>query len=305
MRKSVSRALWGAFFVGGLTVLGAGAAHAADTSGEDGTASGNQVGILGELSVTIGGNAISILGDSESSGSTASTTSGDATSNTSTTSGEDATGGGNQIIPDVVAPIVASGNAISVLGDSSTEGTHTSAATEGDTNGTTAGTTGEDAIAGGNQVTPDADLPILVSGNSISLIGDSSTEGTHTSAATEGDTNGTTAGTTAEGATADRNQVTPDAVLPIIASGNSISLIGDSSTEGTHTSAATEGDTNGTTAGTTGEDAIAGGNQVTPDADLPIIVSGNGISLIGDSSTEGAHTSAATEAGTRGTTAGT
>jgi hypothetical protein len=233
MNKTVSRALWGAFFVGGLTVLGAGAAHAADTSGEDGTASGNQVGILGDLPVTIGGNSVSILGDSESSGSTTAAPTGGSTTGSSTTNGEEAIAGGNQIVPDIVAPIIASGNAISVLGDSSTEGTHASAPTDGSTDGTatTTTTTGEDAIAGGNQVMPDATLPITVGGNSISVIGDNSTEGTHTSAPTDGSTDGTATTTT-----------------------------------------------------TTGEDAIAGGNQVMPDVDAPILVTGNDVSVIRDDS---------------------
>ncbi|MHA6667697.1 chaplin family protein [Homoserinimonas sp. A447] len=174
MHKAVSRALWGAFFVGGLTVLGAGAANAADTSGENGVASGNQVGILGELPVTIGGNAISILGDSESSDTTMAPSGSDAAATTSTTSGEDAILGGNQVMPEVVAPIVASGNAISVLGDSSTDGTQTSATSEGDTEGAAATTTGDDGIASGNQVAPDVDVPIMVGGNDVAVIRDDS-----------------------------------------------------------------------------------------------------------------------------------
>src|SRR5690554_2472759 len=179
MNKVVSRALWGAFFVGGLTVLGAGAAHAADTSGEDGTASGNQIGILGELPVTIGGNAISILGDSESSGSsTPAMTDASATAGSSATTGEDGIASGNQVIPDIVAPIVATGNAISVLGDSSSEGTTTSTMpTEGSTDGTTTGTTGEDGIASGNQVVPDVDAPVTVTGNNVSVIRDDMLDG--------------------------------------------------------------------------------------------------------------------------------
>src|SRR5690606_14989864 len=201
MNKVVSRALWGAFFVGGLTVLGAGAANAADTSGENGAASGNQIGILGELPVTIGGNAISILGDSESSGSsTATVTDASPSAGSSATTGEDGVASGNQVIPDIVAPIVATGNAISILGESSTEGASTGVMpTEGTSEGTTAGTTGEDAIAGGNQVMPDANLPIIIGGNSISVIRDSSTEGTTTGPMpTEGTTNGPTTATTDE-----------------------------------------------------------------------------------------------------------
>lgn len=179
MNKVVSRALWGAFFVGGLTVLGAGAAHAADTSGENGAASGNQIGILGELPVTIGGNAISILGDSESSGtSMAATTDASSATGSSATTGEDGIASGNQVIPDIVAPIVASGNAISILGDGSSDGTYTGVMpTEGTSDGTTAGTTGEDSIAGGNQVAPDVDAPVTVTGNDVSVIRDDVLDG--------------------------------------------------------------------------------------------------------------------------------
>jgi hypothetical protein len=170
MHKAISRALWGAFFVGGLTVLGAGAAHAADTSGEDSIASGNQVGILGELPVTISGNAVSILGDSESSGGAAAVTGGSGSSaGSSTTSGEGAIVGGNQVMPDVVAPIVVGGNSISVVGDSSVTGEH--ASVPGKANDDAAATTtGADAIVSGNQMVPNVTAPMAIGGNDISVI---------------------------------------------------------------------------------------------------------------------------------------
>src|SRR5690554_2592862 len=232
MNKAISRALWGAFFVGGLTVLGAGAAHAADTSGEDGTASGDQAGILADLPVNISGNAVSILGDSESSGATATPSESAPAAGSSNTTGEDGTVGGNQVVADIVAPIVASGNAISILGDSSTEGTNTTApAAEGtsdsaDSDTTGASTTGEDALAGGNQVMPDADLPIVIGGNSISLIGDSTAEGTNTTAPAA-DNDGTDATTTGEDGIAGGNQVVPEVNAPIGIIGNDISVIRD------------------------------------------------------------------------------
>src|SRR5690554_3185131 len=287
MNKVVSRALWGAFFVGGLTVLGAGAAHAADTSGENGVASGSQVGLLGELPVTIGGNAISILGDSESSGTSTTTTDASSSAGSSATSGEAGIAGGSQVIPDIVAPIVASGNAISILGDSSTEGTSASTApTSGTEDGTSPGTTGADAVAGGTQVMPDVDAPIIIGGNSISLLGDTTTEGTATGVTpAEGSADGTPAGTTGEDGIAGGNQVIPDVEVPIIIGGNSISLLGDTTTEGTQTSAAPQSDADSPT-GTTGEDGIVGGNQLVPDVNLPIIIGGNSISVVGDSTTD-------------------
>jgi hypothetical protein len=68
MKKYVSRALWCALLAGGLTVLGATAANAAESGGEDGLVSGNQVLSSITAPVAVEGNAISLLGDSSSSG---------------------------------------------------------------------------------------------------------------------------------------------------------------------------------------------------------------------------------------------
>ena len=72
MKTYVSRALYGALFVGGLSVLGATAAQAADTTGEDGLLSGSQV--VSDITAPIAaqGNAVSILGDATSAAPAAS-----------------------------------------------------------------------------------------------------------------------------------------------------------------------------------------------------------------------------------------
>ena len=67
MRKTYSRAILGALIGGGLAVVGAGMANAAETSGTDGLLSGDQAIISVDLPVTIGGNAVSVIGDSHSS----------------------------------------------------------------------------------------------------------------------------------------------------------------------------------------------------------------------------------------------
>ncbi|HEY0261198.1 MAG TPA: hypothetical protein VGC18_15250, partial [Lacisediminihabitans sp.] len=62
--------LWGALYgtlaVGGMMVLGATAANEAGSGGDDGIVSGSQV--VGDIAapIQVGGNAISILGDSSS-----------------------------------------------------------------------------------------------------------------------------------------------------------------------------------------------------------------------------------------------
>ena len=66
MNKYVSRGLWFALFVGGLTLGGTAAANAATTSGADGTVSGTQVAPSVDTPVSLGGNAIAVLGDAVS-----------------------------------------------------------------------------------------------------------------------------------------------------------------------------------------------------------------------------------------------
>lgn len=232
MHKAISRTLWGVAFVGGLTVLGAGAANAADTSGEDGVASGTQIGILGEAPAVISGNAISILGDSGSAGTVSQPAgSGGAAESASTTNGQGGTLGGSQVMPEVTAPVAVIGNAISILGDSSSADSATPNGQVDDTDastGASAVTTGDGGLAGGNQVAPDAALPIVVGGNSISVLGDSTTEGTPTGIATaDGSSDGTPGTTTGDDGIASGNQVTPDVDAPVVISGNDIAVIRD------------------------------------------------------------------------------
>ncbi len=66
MNKYVSRGLWFALFVGGLTLGGAAAANAATTSGADGAVSGTQVAPSVDAPVSVTGNALGVLGDAVS-----------------------------------------------------------------------------------------------------------------------------------------------------------------------------------------------------------------------------------------------
>ena len=119
MKRLALRALYATLFAGGLTLLGAGVAHASETSGDDGILSGTQAGISIELPVTLGGNAISLIGDSSSSDATTAVSSGDAAEPVAVTSGDDGIGSGTQALIDVSVPVTVGGNAISVIGDSS------------------------------------------------------------------------------------------------------------------------------------------------------------------------------------------
>ncbi|MFC9916863.1 chaplin family protein [Agromyces binzhouensis] len=181
MHTYVSRALTATLFTGGLMLLGAGVAHATESTGEDGILSGTQVGISIDLPVTIGGNALSVIGDAESTDSTTEVVTDDAASAepVAVTSGDDGIGSGSQAVVDVSAPVTIGGNAVSVIGDSHSEDA-TTEVTTGTGSGTEAWTTGEDSILGGTQALVGLDAPITIGGNAVSVIGDSHSEGSTT-----------------------------------------------------------------------------------------------------------------------------
>ena len=79
------------------------------------------------LPVTVGGNAVSVIGDSESSDATTvvDAGSGSGSGGDAWTSGEGSILGGTQVVPDLSLPVTIGGNAVSVIGDSTTGGSTT------------------------------------------------------------------------------------------------------------------------------------------------------------------------------------
>lgn len=237
MKRFAMRALYATLFTGGLMVLSAGVAHASETSGDDGILSGTQLGISIELPVTVSGNSVSVIGDSESSDAwtqVSTDTAEPASSPVAVTSGEDGIASGGQAIVDVSAPVTVSGNAVSVVGDSSSSDATTAVASGGDAGGTDARTSGEDSILGGTQAIADVSAPVTIGGNAVSVIGDSSSEGATTVVHTRSGS-GTDAWTTGEDSILGGTQILPDLSLPITIGGNAVSVIGDSSTGGSTT----------------------------------------------------------------------
>ncbi len=129
MRKIYSRVLMGALVGGGLAVAGCGIANAADTSGADGLLSGDQAAISVDAPVTVGGNAVSVIGDSHSENADTSAPK-SAPAPEATTDGSDSLLGGNQGLVSVNVPVTVGGNAVSVVGDSDTSDADTSAPAE-------------------------------------------------------------------------------------------------------------------------------------------------------------------------------
>ena len=244
MKRFVARALYATLFTGGLMLLGAGVANASETGGDDGILSGTQLGISIEAPITIGGNALSIIGDSSSSdASTEVSTDDDEAGDTAepvepvaVTSGDDGVASGSQAIVDVSAPVTIGGNAVSVIGDSSSEDAETVVMTgSGSGSGSEATTSGEDSLLGGTQVLGDVDVPVTIGGNAVSVIGDSSSEGALTGVVTDGSGSGSDAATSGDDSILGGTQILPDLSLPVTIGGNAVSVIGDSSTDGSTT----------------------------------------------------------------------
>ena len=131
MRTSVRRTLCATAIAGGFTVLGiafaASSASAADapntTSGASGLVSGNQTGRAGHRPGGAAGNQVTVIGNDNKSGGSAQGGSSDTSASSGpsssgdTTSGEGGTGSGNQTDAGATAPVDASDNQVTVIGD--------------------------------------------------------------------------------------------------------------------------------------------------------------------------------------------
>jgi LPXTG-motif cell wall-anchored protein len=311
MKKLIVRSLYFGLFVGGLTLLGATAANAADnqTTGEDGLLSGTQIGAVLDLPVDLAGNAISVLGDAASTDSSVTAAepaapaepappeSSGAASSGADTSGEGGIGSGSQAIVEVDVPIDVSGNAISVVGDSTSEDS-AAAPVENATpaegvaadEGPAATTSGEDAVLGGTQGIVSVDVPVTVGGNAVSVLGDSSSSGSTVSGPTaDAPTGDGSAVTNGADEIAGGSQLLPDLFAPITAGGNAIAVAGDATSSGSSVTGGSASDDSGApaTTTTTGEDGIAGGTQILPVLNLPVTVGGNAVCVVGDCTTGG------------------
>jgi LPXTG-motif cell wall-anchored protein len=162
------------------------------TTGQNGIVSGNQTGIGVLLPIDVSGNQVTVIGqdnDNTSTGgsSTGTEGAGSGGSGAPTTSGESGIGSGNQTGVDAQAPIDASGNQITVIGQ---DNDNTSAG--GSSTGTGTGSTGEttdgsNGAGSGNQTPIDVQAPVDTTGNQVTVIGQDNTDSS-TSGSTSGGT---------------------------------------------------------------------------------------------------------------------
>ncbi|MFJ4036812.1 chaplin family protein, partial [Microbacterium sp. NPDC090007] len=230
MRKIYSRVLMGALVGGGLAVLGCGIANAAETSGTDGLLSGDQGLVSVDLPVTVGGNAVSLIGDSHSEDATTTAPS-TAPAPSVTTEGGDGILSGNQGLVSVDVPVTVGGNAVSVIGDSSTSDATTTGGGSSTGGAGDVSTDGSDSIGGGNQAVLPISVPVTVGGNAVSVIGDSESKDATTTGGSTGSGSGGDVSTDGSDSILGGNQAALPVQVPVTIGGNAVSVIGDSTSK--------------------------------------------------------------------------
>ena len=308
MHAWVRRALCAVGVTGGIVLLGIGLAETASaddggptTTGENGIVSGNQTGAQVAAPLDLSGNQVTVLGQGNQVTSTGSsgTPSGPDSASSPTTSGEGGAGSGNQTTPDVQAPVNASGNQVTVLGqDNTTDASGSSASSAGDGSGS-ATTSGQSGTGSGNQTGVAVAAPVNASGNQVTVIGQDNTvtSAGGTGAATAGDAGPTSTGESGIGS---GNQTGIALIAPVATTGNQVTLVGQdnavSSTGGT-----TTGGSDGPGETTSGAGGIGSGNQTPIVVLAPVDTAGNQVTVIGRGntarSTSGSGTDGATPVG--------
>lgn len=176
----------------------------------------------------------------------------------------------NRVNADLVLPVDVSGNAIAVLGEAEVTNDSTQVASHH----RDVTTDGSDSELAGNAVDADWALPLQVTGNAVSAVGEAETHNTASqTAASTGDltadgSDGTFAG----------NLFAPQFATPVQVNGNAIAGAGNSTTDSETSSAATAGGT----LLTDGEFGTVAGNAVGAPLALPVELNGNALGAGGD-----------------------
>ncbi len=223
-----------AMFTASFVAAGAGSvgiASAGTTSGNNSIGGGNQVSVPISIPVNVCGNAIAVLGDAFAfckGGASVSHDSGDGSSAGPRTSGNESILGGNQVSAPISVPVNVCGNAIALLGDASAfcKGGASVSRDSGDSgDGSSARTSGNESILGGNQVRVPVNAPVNVCGNAV-----------NSPAFCKGGASVHTEGSSSEGAgprtsgnesILGGNQVFAPVSVPVNVCGNAVAVLGD------------------------------------------------------------------------------
>ncbi|GAA5088309.1 hypothetical protein HNP84_010351 [Thermocatellispora tengchongensis] len=208
--------------------LGSGTA-VADTSGNGGIGSGNQIDLPISVPIDISGNSGSVLGNSvadSEGGATVHNSSPAGTGNR--TSGNGGVLSGNQVNAPINLPVNACGNALAVIGnsDGSCKG---GAAVHNTGKGGSGGnlTDGDGGVLSGNQIVAPITAPLNACGNAVAIFGNA-TAGCKGGAVVKNTGRGSGGNyTSGTGSVLGGNQVVAPITAPVNICGNAVALVGN------------------------------------------------------------------------------
>ncbi|MFJ6453453.1 cell wall anchor protein [Paenarthrobacter sp. NPDC091669] len=310
MNRTLRKCLIGTCFAGGMIVLSATTANAADTtSGKDGLLSGTQVIAPVTAPISTGATSLGLLGDSAATASAPGTAGGSGHAPAATTNGSNSIGSGTQVVAPVTVPINLGSSSVGLLGGSTAASPATPAAPAAATGSTpAAGTSGSGGIASGTQVVAPVTVPITVGSTSAGVLGDSSATTAPAASApapaapapAQAPAQATTSGgeSIASGA-----QVVAPIAVPVNIGATAVGVAGESAATSGSSAPAAPAAPAGTSSGasTSGADGVASGTQVVAPITAPVNLGSTSVGVLGDSSATSSGTSgAAAPAGTAG-----
>lgn len=261
------------------------------TNGERGTLAGNIVDAALGTPVQLTGNAVGVGGNSE--------TASKATTDVATGSWLQSTGDGGTLAGNLIGvplglPVEANGNAISWVGNADAKNASHGTVQAGDTNdGFYALTSGDPSTLSGNIVQAPIVSKVLLAGNAVSWIGNTTALGV-----TENDLmSGGKAGTTGVKSTGSGNIVDPEVALPVEVFGDGVTWIGTAEAADLNKVTALAG---GNTY-TDGDKSTLGGNDAVVPVAGAVDVFGSAVSWIGNASGTAGNQSSVVDGGYNGT----
>ena len=212
------------------------------------------------------------------------------------TSGNTGVANGTQVFTTVAVPLNVVGNSIGVAGESNAAGQGINWVESG--HGGTQNSSDNTGVLNGTQVLLPVTVPVNVVGNAVSVLGEANAAGAGANQTESATTESTTGGQNSSGNTgvANGTQVAAPINVPVNVCGNSLAILGLANSEavcvngGGHTTESVKQDTSDNT-------GIGNGTQIAAPVYVPLNITGNSASVLGESNAAGAS---ANESGSQG-----
>ncbi|GAA3745482.1 hypothetical protein HDA32_005110 [Spinactinospora alkalitolerans] len=201
------------------------------------------------------------------------------------TSGDGSVGSGNQLVANADVPVNVCGNAVAVIGNAGAFCQDVGAVVHDRAGGDDIETSGEGSVLSGNQAVADLEVPVNVCGNAVSVIGNAGAFCEDVGAAVidqsghkghKGHRDHQLAPAEIEGATGSSENVSLSRTAELAGSTEPLR------SESRDAMAGPARHQNGGDIETSGEGSVGSGNQAVVDAEVPVNVCGNAVSVVGN-----------------------